>query len=58
MFLFVLPVQAVIHVSTAYCNCHLQEIEEKFYSYPLTHRKLSAVVDGVSDKVLNAITPQ
>jgi fatty acyl-CoA reductase len=48
----------VIHVSTAYCNCHLKEIDERFYNYPLTHRKLSAIVDGVSDKVLEAITPQ
>ncbi|KDR07123.1 fatty acyl-CoA reductase wat-like [Zootermopsis nevadensis] len=49
--------KAVIHISTAYCNCHLQEIQEKFYSYPLTYQKLSAFMDGVNDKMVDAITP-
>jgi len=50
--------KAVIHTSTAYCNCHLQEIDEKFYSYPLTHQNLCSVVDSVNDTMLAAITPQ
>jgi hypothetical protein len=48
----------MIHVSTAYCNCHLQEIEEKFYSYRLTHQKLSNFVDSVNDKMLEEIQPE
>jgi hypothetical protein len=48
----------VIHISTVYCNCHLEDIDEKFYSYPLTHQNLCSVVDGVNDKMLEAITPQ
>jgi hypothetical protein len=48
----------VIHISTVYCNCHLQEIDEKLYSYPVTYQNLCSVVDGVNDKMLAAITPQ
>jgi fatty acyl-CoA reductase len=49
--------KAVIHISTVYCNCHLKEIDEKFYNYPLTHQNLCSVVDSVNDKMLEAITP-
>ncbi|PNF42320.1 Fatty acyl-CoA reductase wat [Cryptotermes secundus] len=49
--------KVVIHVSTAYCNCHLQEIEEKLYTYSFTHQKVSAIADSVSDKVMEVITP-
>jgi hypothetical protein len=53
-----LSLQAVIHVSTAYSNCHLQEIHEKLYRYPLTHQKVTAVVESVNDKMLDVIAPQ
>ncbi|PSN51360.1 hypothetical protein C0J52_07924 [Blattella germanica] len=49
--------KALIHVSTAYCNCHLKEIEEQFYNYPITYKKLLSIMDNVNDKMLDNITP-
>ncbi|TGZ48232.1 Fatty acyl-CoA reductase, partial [Temnothorax longispinosus] len=32
--------KSFIHVSTAYANCHVEHIEERFYSYPINHKDL------------------
>ncbi|CAL1688896.1 unnamed protein product [Lasius platythorax] len=32
--------KSFIHVSTAYANCHVKYIEERFYTYSIDHREL------------------
>lgn len=49
--------QVVLHVSTAYSNCHLRFIEEKFYNYPFHFDDLSRLIDKLDDKSLDNITP-
>lgn len=49
--------QVVMHVSTAYSNCHLRFIEEKFYNYPFHFDDLSRLIDKLDDKALDNITP-
>lgn len=49
--------QVVIHVSTAYANCHLRFIEEKFYKYPFHADDLSRLIDKLDDKSLEEVTP-
>lgn len=46
-----------MHVSTAYSNCHLRFIEEKFYNYPFHSDDLSRLIDKLDDKSLDNITP-
>lgn len=50
--------QVVMHVSTAYSNCHLRFIEEKFYNYPFRFDDLSLYIDKLDDKALDNITPK
>ncbi|XP_031622375.1 fatty acyl-CoA reductase wat-like [Contarinia nasturtii] len=49
--------QVVMHVSTAYSNCHLRFIEEKFYNYPFHFDDLSRMIEKMDDKALDKITP-
>ncbi|XP_055698069.1 fatty acyl-CoA reductase wat-like [Phlebotomus papatasi] len=49
--------KAVIHVSTAYANCHLRYIEEKFYNYPIHFNDLDRLIEKLDDKSLEEITP-
>lgn len=47
---------AFVHVSTAYCNCNLQEVDEKIYPAPTDLEKLLKYVGNVDDDVLEAMT--
>ncbi|XP_072948546.1 uncharacterized protein [Epargyreus clarus] len=49
--------KAHVHVSTAYSNCTLREIDEKFYEIPLASEKLVDLVENMDEKTLNSITP-
>lgn len=49
--------QVMMHVSTAYSNCHLRFIEEKFYNYPFHFDDLSRLIDKLEDKSLDNVTP-
>ncbi|KAI5640406.1 male sterility protein domain-containing protein [Phthorimaea operculella] len=49
--------KAMVHVSTAYSNCPLKNIEEKFYESPLNGEKLIDLVETMDDKTLAEITP-
>ncbi|XP_024936806.1 fatty acyl-CoA reductase wat isoform X2 [Cephus cinctus] len=49
--------KAVIHVSTAYSNCNLREIDEKFYSPPITGDNIIRLVQSLNEEKLDAITP-
>lgn len=48
--------QSLIHVSTAYANCHLRHIEEKFYDYPVKFDDLDEKLDQMDDKTIDSMT--
>lgn len=47
---------ALIHVSTAYANCHLNTVEEKFYEPPLDPNHLIALCEWLDNDIMNDIT--
>ncbi|KAB0791177.1 hypothetical protein PPYR_02977 [Photinus pyralis] len=49
--------KSVIHVSTAYSNCNLSMIEEKFYPPPLDSKKLIMLTDTIQERLLDKVTP-
>lgn len=49
--------KSIIHVSTAYTQCPLSVVEEKFYKPPIDSRKIIALTDCLSEKFLDNITP-
>lgn len=48
--------KAFVHVSTAYANCHLAEIEEKFYEYPVNYEDVEAMLDKMSKEEIKEST--
>lgn len=50
--------RAIIHVSTAYCNCPRNDIDEKFYDISIAPEKLFQIVDALDDDQLTSITPK
>jgi fatty acyl-CoA reductase len=50
--------KAVIHVSTAYSNCHLKAIDEKFYRYHLGYQDLDNIIEKWNEEALDEITPK
>ncbi|KAJ0182885.1 hypothetical protein K1T71_000861 [Dendrolimus kikuchii] len=49
--------KALVHISTAYSNCTIQKIDEKFYESSLPGDKLIDLVETMNEKVINNITP-
>nr|QLI61999.1 fatty acyl-CoA reductase 9 [Streltzoviella insularis] len=49
--------KALVHISTAYSNCTLNVIEEKFYDSAVPGEKLIDLVETLDEKILNNITP-
>ncbi|XP_049883818.1 fatty acyl-CoA reductase wat-like [Pectinophora gossypiella] len=49
--------RAMVHISTAYSNCPMKNIEEKFYDSPMPGDKLIDLVETMDQKTLNNITP-
>lgn len=50
--------KSVMHVSTAYSNCHLPKIEEKIYPAPLDYKKVIALGESMPEKILDNVTPK
>ena len=50
--------QALVHVSTAYCNCNRQEVSELVYPPPADPEKIMQCVEWLEDDLLDAITPK
>lgn len=51
--------QAYVHVSTAYANCHLDTIDETLYAAPIEHERLRQIVENVDDEeLLDAVLPK
>ncbi|KAF5284905.1 hypothetical protein FQA39_LY16860 [Lamprigera yunnana] len=49
--------KAIVHVSTAYSNCNLSFIEEKFYPPPIDSKKLIVLTDTIQERLLDKVTP-
>lgn len=50
--------KSVLHVSTAYTQCILSRIDEKFYPPPKDSDKLLLLTECTPDKLLESITPR
>ncbi|XP_066999397.2 putative fatty acyl-CoA reductase CG5065 isoform X2 [Anabrus simplex] len=50
--------EALIHVSTAYCNCDRTDIHEQVYPSPSDPDKLLQCVDWMDEELLDTITPK
>jgi fatty acyl-CoA reductase len=50
--------QALVHVSTAYCNCNRQEVRELVYPPPADPEKIMQCVEWMEDDLLATITPK
>nr|CAD7197092.1 unnamed protein product [Timema douglasi] len=50
--------EALVHVSTAYCNCNRQEIGELVYPPPADPDKIIQCVEWMDEELLNTITPK
>lgn len=51
--------QAFVHVSTAYANCHLDTIDETLYAAPMEHERLRRIVENVDDDdLLDTMLPK
>lgn len=49
---------ALVHVSTAYCNCDRKEIDEVIYPLPIDPEKFLEAVEWMDDQMLEALTLQ
>lgn len=49
--------KSVLHVSTAYTQCPLRQIDEKFYSPPSDSKNLILLTECMPDKLLESMTP-
>ncbi|XP_063392481.1 fatty acyl-CoA reductase wat-like isoform X1 [Cydia fagiglandana] len=49
--------KAMVHISTAYSNCTLSEIDEVFYESPIPGDKLIDLAESLDEKTINSITP-
>ncbi|KAF4517060.1 hypothetical protein B566_EDAN006377 [Ephemera danica] len=50
--------QALIHVSTAYCNCDREEVNEVIYPPPYDPEKIIQCVEWMDEELVNALTPR
>lgn len=54
---FVLIFQALVHVSTAYCNCERERVEETVYAPPAHPEHVVTLVQTLPDDLVDRITP-
>ncbi|XP_026464679.1 fatty acyl-CoA reductase wat-like, partial [Ctenocephalides felis] len=52
-----LNIQALVHVSTAYANCHRTEIDEKTYPPTISSENLMKLCECLDSSTLNCFTP-
>ena len=50
--------QALIHVSTAYCNCDREEVNEVIYPPPYDPEKIIQCMEWMDDDLIQALTPK
>lgn len=49
--------QALVHVSTAYCNCERERVEETVYAPPAHPEHVVTLVQTLPDELVDRITP-
>ncbi|KAK9505236.1 hypothetical protein O3M35_009331 [Rhynocoris fuscipes] len=50
--------EAMVHVSTAYCNCDREVINETVYPSPIDAHKIMTAVQVLDEEMLDMVTPQ
>ncbi|XP_058799232.1 putative fatty acyl-CoA reductase CG5065 [Phymastichus coffea] len=50
--------KSFVHVSTLYANCFAANVQEAFHDYSIGHKQLQLLIDGLPEKLIDAITPQ
>jgi fatty acyl-CoA reductase len=50
--------EALIHVSTAYCNCDRKDVAEEIYPPPQDPEQVIACTRGMNDKLVEELTPR
>lgn len=53
-----LGLEALIHVSTAYCNCDREEVNEVIYPPPYDPEKIIQCMEWMEDDLVQALTPK
>lgn len=48
--------QALIHVSTAYCNCNRTIVKEAIYPPPIAPDQVSSLVEALDENLVDSIT--
>lgn len=54
---FIFHFQALIHVSTAYCNCDREEVAEIIYTPPYDPQKIIEMMEWMDDSLVDTLTP-
>lgn len=57
LLIFFWTMQAFVHFSTAYSNCTVKEIGERFYTPPMRWTDLVQLVDSLDERAIDMITP-
>ncbi|CAG9135139.1 hypothetical protein JYU34_021813 [Plutella xylostella] len=52
-----LGLEALVHVSTAYCNCERERVEEQVYAPPAPPEHVVTLVQTLPDELVDRITP-
>ncbi|XP_050292855.1 putative fatty acyl-CoA reductase CG5065 [Anthonomus grandis grandis] len=50
--------EALVHVSTAYCNCDRSEVKEMIYPPPIGPDQIVALVDALDEELVDSLTPK
>ncbi|RZF44559.1 hypothetical protein LSTR_LSTR001317 [Laodelphax striatellus] len=50
--------KAFVHISTAYANCQIKEIEERIYAPPIDGDKMIQLTECMPDDIINSCTEQ
>ncbi|XP_055697097.1 putative fatty acyl-CoA reductase CG5065 [Phlebotomus papatasi] len=53
-----MSLDALVHVSTAYCNCDRAEVSEVIYAPPYNPNDIISLVDWLPEDMLDDLTPQ
>ena len=54
-FLFAISCQALVHVSTAYCNCDRRDVAEMIYSPPFNPDDIISLVQWLPEDLLDKV---
>ncbi|KAF5280111.1 hypothetical protein FQA39_LY18145 [Lamprigera yunnana] len=50
--------EALVHVSTAYCNCDRAKVEEKVYPSTVGPEQIASVVEALEENLVDTLTPK